>query len=74
MAHVVFFLESDIDDSIWNVLPNSVQEFSLSDDYFKLRIEVYFVLLVLGISNLNEDRLLKHIDCIFHVFFLPGFK
>lgn len=53
MNHVIFFLKSDVDNSLWNVLSNSVKKFGFSDDHFELRMKVdmvlYFITLFLSL-------------------------
>jgi hypothetical protein len=44
VPHVVFLLEGDVDDGLWNTFADSVEELSFSDDDFQVRCEVDFVI------------------------------
>ena len=75
VLHVVFFLESNVDDSLWNAFSNSVEELSFSDDNLELWFKLNGVRDVsVGKILLFEDVLLQKIDSFGGVFISPFVK
>jgi hypothetical protein len=71
VLHVVFFLQSDVDDRVWDLPVDAIKELGLTDDDLKLGVEVNAVALVVTITDGLKDRLSKHIDGVFGVLVLP---
>jgi hypothetical protein len=68
-------LQSNVDDGLRNLLSNSVQELSFSDDNFELRVESHSVLIVaIGVLGSLEDVLLELFDSFIGVLMSPGFE
>ena len=75
VLHVVFFLESNVDDSLWNAFSNSVKELSFSDDDLELWLKLNGVLdVAVGGILLAEDELLQQFDSFGGVFLSPFLK
>ena len=51
MTHIVFLLERDIDNSIGDILSNSVKELRLSNYHLKFWVKVNLVPLIFTLSN-----------------------
>ena len=43
MHHVVLFLQSNVDDRVWDLLADAVEELGLADNHAKLGVKVDFV-------------------------------
>lgn len=73
MSHVIFLLQCYVNDSLRNRLPDPVQKFGLSDDYFQFRCEVDEVRIwTLAFSALiAKNKILEILDCVSSVDFFP---
>ena len=74
VLHVVFFLESNVDDSLWNAFSNSVEELSFSDDDLELWLELYGVLDVVTNFLAAEDVFLQQFDSFGGVLLSPSLE
>lgn len=73
MAHVVFLLESNVDDCLRDVLSNTVKELGLSDNDFELRCKIDCIdgLPGLFLNPLVKDEALKQGNGKISVFLVP---
>lgn len=71
MAHVIFFLKSDVDDRVRDFLTDTVEELGFSDNYLELGVEVDLIFPVVPSTFLDEDWLFEHSDGCACVFTLP---
>lgn len=71
VLHVVFFLESNVDDSLWNAFSNSVEELSFSDDDLELWLELNGVLDVVTNFLPTEDVSFQQFDSFGGVLLSP---
>ena len=73
MSHVVFLLKSNVDDSLWNWLSDSIQELGLTDDNFQLRGKIYSVEgdIVHSVDLLLENKFVEELNCLVSVLILP---
>lgn len=60
VAHVILFLEGDVNDCVWDFLTDSVKELGLPDDDFQLGVEVNLVLAVFAGALLDQNGLFEH--------------
>lgn len=75
VLHVVFFLESNVDDSLWNAFSNSVEELSFSDDDLELWLKLNGVLDVAVVNQFPmKDVFLQQLDSFGGVVLSPFLK
>ena len=73
MSHVVFLLKSNVDDSLWNWLSDSIQELGLTDDNFQLWGKIYSVEgdIVHSVDLLLENKFVEELNCLVSVLVFP---
>lgn len=72
ILHVVLLLQSNVDDCLWNVLTNPLQELGFTDDDLELWIKLYNVCGV-SICTLHwlENTVLQELNSFVCVFTSP---
>ena len=73
MSHVVFLLKSNVDDSLWNWLSDSIQKLGLTDDNFQLWGKIYSIKgdIVHSVHLFLENKFVEELNCFVSVLVLP---
>jgi hypothetical protein len=63
VAHVILFLESDVDNSVRDILSDSVKELGFADNDLQFGVEVHLVSAIFAGACAYEDSFRQHFNC-----------